>query len=58
MKKTLTEKLIRLRECCDNAKEVMAYQDSKFDMSPEDVLSSNRDCEVAVAGDATVSRRE
>ncbi len=35
---TLQDKLKRLRTVCDNAKEVMGYQDSKFDLSPEDLV--------------------
>jgi len=34
---TLLEKLKDLREACDKAKETLGYQDSKLDMTPEDL---------------------
>ena len=35
---SLLSKLQLLRQACDKAKEVLGYQDSKFDLTPEDVL--------------------
>ena len=37
--KTLLGKLKSLKEAVDNSREVLGYQDSKLDMTPEDLLN-------------------
>ncbi len=37
--KTLLEKLTAVREMCDSAKKVLGYEDSRFDLTPEDLVS-------------------
>ncbi len=35
----LREKLIRLKECCESAKNILGFQDSHLPLTPEDVIN-------------------